>query len=133
MDPLIVQVIHRYHPEWDAPPDNGYDWISTLCPFHQESNRSASVSYDRNAFHCFACPTKGDAIALIRLNEEVTFEEAFRIAEELAPGSHRKVPRKSARKSGRRVFAEQGVSVPENPGGPGQVPVGIRQRPSAWT
>lgn len=132
MDPLIVQVIHRYHPAWDAPVDNGYEWISTLCPFHDDSNRSASVSFVRNAFHCFACPAKGDAISLLRQHEGLTFEAAKRLTEELSPGSYREVSRKPQRKSRRRVFEVEGSGVPQHGGSGEQVPTGLRQRPSSW-
>ena len=128
-DALIVAVIHRYHPEWHEPPDNGYDWISTLCPFHQETNRSASVSYTRNAFHCFACSTKGDAISLIRHQEGVNFEKAKRIAEELSAGSCVQISQQSGRKSRRRVFEDAGIHT--SPGE--QVSAGIRGRPTPWT
>jgi hypothetical protein len=29
----IVAAIQRYHPEWEPPADNGYEWVSCLCPF----------------------------------------------------------------------------------------------------
>jgi hypothetical protein len=131
-EPLIVAVIHRYHPEWDAPTDNGYEWISCLCPFHCETNRSASVSYVRAAFHCFACPAKGDAIALLREQEGMSFAEAKSIAEGLSEGSYTALSRKPARQSRRRVFGDEGF-------GPGSdrenvtVPAGFRGRSSPWT
>lgn len=132
MDSLIVQVIHRYVPTWEAPDDNGYEWVSCLCPWHGDTNKSASVSFKRNAFHCFACPAKGDAIALIRQHEGVNFESALRITEELSPDSYREIPRGPERKSSRRVFTDQGSGVPFHQRSSGQIQPGIRQRPSAW-
>lgn len=133
MEPLIVAVIHRYAPTWDAPVDTGFEWISCLCPFHDDTNKSSSVSFHRNAFHCFACGAKGDAISLIRQHEGVSFEEALRITEELSPGSSREVPRKSRRQSSRRVFENEGFGLPQHKRHTGQVQPGLRSRPSAWT
>ncbi|WP_370530823.1 CHC2 zinc finger domain-containing protein [Mycobacterium paragordonae] len=82
-DSLITLTIHKYHPEWEPPDDNGREWISCLCPFHGDSNKSASVSFKNNAFRCFACPVRGDAIALIRSREGVTFAEAKKVVEGL--------------------------------------------------
>ncbi|ASR77202.1 DNA primase [Mycobacterium phage MyraDee] len=132
-DSLIVMTIHKYYPGWDPPKDTGREWISCLCPFHGDSNKSASVSFKNDAFRCFACPVKGDAIAIIRLQEEVTFAEALRITEELSPGSHRAVPAKHGGKSSRRVFGDPGSSVPQHQARDGQVPPRVRGRPTPWS
>jgi DNA primase len=129
---LIVEVIHRYHPEWEPPVDTGYEWVSTLCPFHHETNRSASVSYSRDAFHCFACPVKGDAIALLREQEGMSFAEAVAIAERLSEGSYKPLSHKPARQPRRRVFGDEG-SGPFSDREAGQVPAGFRGRSSPWT
>ncbi|AJD82476.1 DNA primase [Mycobacterium phage Sheen] len=132
-EPLIVRVIHRYHPGWDAPKDNGKDWIRCLCPFHDEDTPSAAVSYGRGAFRCLACDTKGDVVTLIKRQEEVSYAEAQRIAEGLSAGGNNPVPRKPARQSRRRVFGDKGFDVGDGSSAGGQVPVGIRSRPTPWT
>jgi hypothetical protein len=35
-----------------------------LCPFHDERRASATVNWDKQAFHCFACGVRGDAVDL---------------------------------------------------------------------
>jgi hypothetical protein len=132
-EPLIVAVIHRWHPEWDAPTDNGYEWVSCLCPFHCETNRSASVSFHRNAFHCFACPVKGDAISLLRDQEGVSFAEAESIATELSSGSYTPISRATTRKPRRRIFGDEGFSMAQPERESGAVPAGFRGRSSPWT
>ncbi|ALA48163.1 DNA primase [Mycobacterium phage Phlei] len=127
-DSYIAKVILRYYPEWEPPADTR-EWNPCLCPFHGESNPSAAVSYDYQAFRCMACGVKGDAISLIRHEEEVTFAEAKRIAEEIAVGSGIAVPGKSARKSSRRVFGQPGT------GSRGDQPVRtwVRGRTTPWS
>ena len=122
----IVEAIQRYYPDWD-PPANCREWNTTKCPFHGESVASAAVSYDLDAFNCFACDVRGDAVSIIRHEEEVSFAEAFRIAEEISVGCNIPIQRKPPRKPRRRVFGE--------PGDPGRdtVRVGIRSRTAPWT
>lgn len=132
-EPTIVATIHRYHPEWNPPADNGYEWISTLCPFHQDSNRSASVSYSKGAFHCFACPAGGDVIAIIRREEGVGFAEALRIAETISEGSYTALSRKPRRVTRRRVFGDEGFGVAQPEGNDEPFPVGLCGRSSPWS
>ncbi|AUV62014.1 DNA primase [Mycobacterium phage SWU2] len=132
-EPLIVKVIHRYYPGWDAPKDNGKDWLRCLCPFHSEDTPSAAVSYERGAFRCLACDTKGDVVTLIKRQEEVSYAEAQRIAEGLSTGSDKPVPRQPARKSSRRVFGDKGIDERDGKAARGQVPTGIRGRSTPWT
>ncbi|MGZ6054497.1 MAG: CHC2 zinc finger domain-containing protein [Isosphaeraceae bacterium] len=132
-EPLIVKVIQRFFPDWEPPEDVGRDWLKCLCPFHGETRKSAVVSFKHNAFKCFACPAKGSAVQIIKLQEGVSLAEANRLAEGLSPGCNAAVQRQPARKSRRRVFGEQGAESPEHPSGDGPVPVGIRGRATPWT
>jgi hypothetical protein len=52
---------------------------------------------------------KGGVISLIMRKEGLNFAEAERYAEELLDGSYVPVPRKPARKQGRRVFGQSGT------------------------
>ena len=108
---LIVKTIQLYHPEFDPPPDRGGVWNSCLCPFHGETNRSASISYIYNAFHCFACPVKGDVISIIRQEEGCGFAKAKSIAEGLSEGSNVAVSRGSTRQPRKRIFDESGIGL----------------------
>lgn len=36
-----------------------------LCPFHNESNPSFSVSYERNLYNCFSCHASGDIYTFV--------------------------------------------------------------------
>lgn len=127
MTSLIVAAIQRYYPQWEPPFDNGNTWLKTLCPFHGESVASAAVSYDLEGFNCFACDVRGDAISIIRHEEEVSFAEAKRIAEGLSVGGHYQVSGKPARKSRRRVFGQPGDTDRHN------VWAGVRGRATPWT
>lgn len=111
MDSAIVKLIQHYYPAWREPQDTGYEWISCLCPWHGDTNKSASVSLTKNAFHCFVCDAKGDVINLIRYEEGCGYGEAFRRAEELLKGSYVAVSRGPARKSRRRIFADEGIGL----------------------
>lgn len=131
-DRLIVVAIRRYYEDWEPPEDTGREWIKCLCPFHGESRKSAVVSFEHNAFKCYACPVSGSAVTIIKDQEGVSFAEAYRIAEELSQGSDRAVPQQPARQSRRRVFGEQGSEGSEYRSGREQVPAGIRGRATPW-
>lgn len=122
----IEKVIARYYPDWGPPPDKR-EWNRCCCPFHGESNPSAAVSYDLDAFNCFACGVAGDAISIIRHEEEVSFAEAKRIAESLSVGGNDQIQRKPSRKPGRRVFGEPGDTRRNT------VRPGVRSRTAPWT
>ncbi|QFG04539.1 DNA primase [Mycobacterium phage Jeeves] len=122
----ITLAIHRYYPDWEAPPDRN-EWNKCLCPFHGDDNPSAAVSYDLQGFNCMACNVRGDVISIIRHEEEVSFAEAKRIAENLSDGGRNPVQVKPARKPSRRVFGEQG-----NPSR-NTVRPGVRGRTTPWS
>ena len=122
----IVKVIKYYHPEWEPPYNNGYEWVSTLCPFHDDTNKSASVSFYRNAFHCFTCDARGDVISLIKYMEGCDYGTAFRRAEELLEGSYQPLSRRTGRKSRRRVFTDTGPGMGFGETYSEQVQTGIR-------
>ena len=126
-DSPIIKVILRYHPEWEPPDDNGYEWVQCLCPFHGDTTASAAVSFDLQAFNCLACGVKGDAIAIIKSVEEVNYPTAKRIAEEVSVGCDVPVQSKPTGKSSRRVFGESGPAFGVT------VRPGIRGRPTPWT
>ncbi|AOS48098.1 DNA primase [Mycobacterium phage Kerberos] len=124
----IAEVIQRYYPDWEPPPDH-YEWNKCLCPFHGDETPSAAVSYDLQGFNCLACGVRGDVISIIRHEEEVSFAEAVRIAEGLSVGGNIPVQRKPARKPSRRVFGESRSS-----GSSGStVRPGIRGRSTPWS
>ena len=60
-----------------------YGRVSVLCPFHDDSNKSAVVDYDTQSFCCFACDVKGDGLDLIQYKEGVGFSEAVSIAKRI--------------------------------------------------
>ncbi len=123
---MIIEAIQRYYPDWDPPPDHK-QWNKCLCPFHGESTPSAAVSYELDGFNCFACDVRGDAVSIIRHEEEVSFAEAVRIAESLSVGGDYPIQRKPPRKPSRRVFGEPGDSSRNT------VRSGIRSRATPWT
>ena len=132
-DPPIVAVIKHYFPEWEPPKKGIYPWTKCLCPFHGDENPSAAVSYDREAFNCLACGVKGDAISIIRHEEEVTFAEAKRIAEEVLAGSDISLPPELPRQSSRRLYGESGAGESADQRRDGEVQAGVRGRTTPWT
>ncbi|WP_431941637.1 CHC2 zinc finger domain-containing protein [Nocardia grenadensis] len=127
----IVDVIRKYYPAFDPPADQGREWIKILCPFHAESNPSATISFERNAFICRSCGVKGDVYSIIMHEEEVSFAEAKRIAEKVSPGSNPVVRQPAARKPGRRVFGKPSTAGTESR--EGSVLVRVRRRPAPWS
>lgn len=50
--------------------------LSGLCPFHDESTPSFSVSPDRGLFHCFGCQESGDVYTFLQKIDEMSFVES---------------------------------------------------------
>lgn len=50
-----------------------------LCPFHDDTHPSLSVTPERGLFHCFACGAGGDVIRFVERLDGVSFTEALRI------------------------------------------------------
>lgn len=99
----IEQVLKHYYPEFEAPADTDRTWISCLCPAHDESNPSCAVSYELDAVRCLSCGFKGSAISIVKRKEVVSTEQAIKFIEGITEASYDQVPRKSKRKSRRRV------------------------------
>ncbi|AXH98984.1 DNA primase [Sporosarcina sp. PTS2304] len=54
----------------------GKNWFG-LCPFHEESSPSFSVSEDKQLFHCFGCGASGNAITFMMDIENRTFIDSI--------------------------------------------------------
>ncbi|WP_368487157.1 DNA primase [Spiroplasma sp. DGKH1] len=57
----------------------GRDYIG-LCPFHQDSNPSFSVSPERQWYKCFSCNESGNSLNFIQKISNISFPEALQIA-----------------------------------------------------
>ncbi|MCW5942965.1 MAG: DNA primase [Fimbriimonadaceae bacterium] len=55
-----------------------------LCPFHEDSNPSFSVSQDVQRYRCWACGESGDVFTWVMKTQRVEFPEALRILADLA-------------------------------------------------
>lgn len=53
--------------------------LKGLCPFHNDSKPSFTVSPEKGIAYCFACNTGGDIFKFIQLIENVDFPEAVKI------------------------------------------------------
>lgn len=74
----------------------GYGWKKLSCPFHGvDKNPSATVNTQLNAFCCFTCELKGDAIALVRRVNHCDFQTALRFCEESVGETGGPIPRTS--------------------------------------
>jgi DNA primase len=49
-----------------------------LCPFHNDSNPSMSVSPDKKIFKCFSCGAGGNVISFVQNHEGISFIEAIK-------------------------------------------------------
>ena len=49
-----------------------------LCPFHDDTTPSFSVSPSRGVYKCFACGKAGNAVGFIMEHEQMTYPEALR-------------------------------------------------------
>ena len=49
-----------------------------ICPFHDDTNPSMSISPERKMFRCFVCGTSGSAITFVQKFEHISFPEALK-------------------------------------------------------
>ena len=49
-----------------------------ICPFHDDTNPSLSVSPERKMFRCWVCGTSGSAISFVQKYEHIPFMEALK-------------------------------------------------------
>jgi len=54
------------------------------CPFHQDLKPSFTVYPEKGIFHCYGCSAHGDVIEFLMRAEHLTFQEALKVARELA-------------------------------------------------
>jgi|ERR1051325_2346796 DNA primase len=53
-----------------------------ICPFHQDSNPSLSISSTKKIFKCFVCNAGGNAITFVQKYKKVNYLEAIKIISE---------------------------------------------------
>ncbi|MEG2322360.1 MAG: DNA primase [Bacilli bacterium] len=75
----IVSVVMRYIPLTKK----GKNYFG-VCPFHEDSDPSLSVSPEKQIFSCFSCHTAGNVFNFIMEYEHVSFIEAVRIVANIA-------------------------------------------------
>lgn len=67
----IVELVGSYLPL--TPKGKNY-WA--VCPFHNDSNPSMSVSREKKFFKCFSCGTSGNVVSFVQKYEHITYYEA---------------------------------------------------------
>ena len=70
----IVQVISSYGIDVVK---KGKDYVA-ICPFHQDTHPSMSISVRMQIFKCFACGTAGNVFGFVQQYEKIGFEAAVR-------------------------------------------------------
>ena len=55
-----------------------------VCPFHDDTNPSMSISPERKMFRCFVCGTSGSAITFVQKYEHIPFMEALKKVADLS-------------------------------------------------
>ncbi|MBF6055496.1 hypothetical protein GO002_27005 [Streptomyces eurocidicus] len=100
--PPIAEVLEHYFPQWQPPPPRS-GWVTCLCPVHAEDRPSASVNYQENRVHCFACDVSLDSIDVIQRKEGLGFVEAQRFAQSRFGEGGEDLPKQLSGKSRRRV------------------------------
>jgi len=57
----VLAILEEYGVEGERKDD---DFVA-LCPFHEDTNPSCSISIEKGVFHCFSCDAKGDLYAFL--------------------------------------------------------------------
>lgn len=55
-----------------------------VCPFHDDTNPSLTVSPEKKIFKCFVCGTSGSAISFVQKFEKISFFEAMKKVAEIS-------------------------------------------------
>lgn len=55
-----------------------------ICPFHDDTNPSMSISPERKMFRCWVCGTSGSAITFVQKYEHISFTEALKKVADLS-------------------------------------------------
>jgi len=53
--------------------------VAVCCPFHGDTNPSASVNVDKDVFHCLACEATGNSYQVYARLNGITFSEARKV------------------------------------------------------
>lgn len=69
----IVEIISEYF----NLTKKGNNFVS-ICPFHEDSNPSLTISSTKQIFKCFACGQGGDVISFVSEYEKITFQQAIK-------------------------------------------------------
>ncbi len=75
----IVKIISSYI----AVTQKGKSYVA-ICPFHDDTNPSLSISPEKQIFKCFVCGTGGSAITFVQKYEHISFFEAMKKVAELS-------------------------------------------------
>lgn len=76
----IVDVIRSYIPVQVSGKS-----LKAICPFHDDTNPSLSISREKQLFKCFSCGTGGNAITFVQKYEQIPFRQALeKVAVEFA-------------------------------------------------
>lgn len=99
-----------------------------LCPFHNESTPSFTVTDKKKFFHCFGCGQHGDAIGFVMQRQGLTFQQAVELLESENGLRHLqaarpappapKVPQREDLKKAERVQRIWETARPLQPGDP---------------
>ena len=75
----IVKIISSYI----SVTQKGKSYVA-ICPFHDDTNPSLSISPEKQIFKCFVCGTGGSAITFVQKYERISFFEAMKKVAELS-------------------------------------------------
>lgn len=75
----IVDVVSRYI----SLTKRGKNYFG-VCPFHEDSDPSLSVSSDKQIFSCFSCHTAGNVFNFVMEYEHISFLEAVKLIADIA-------------------------------------------------
>ena len=69
-----------------------------ICPFHDDSNPSLSISKEKQIFKCFSCNESGNAITFIQKFDKVSFFEAMKRCAEICGFKDERLEKKEIKK-----------------------------------
>lgn len=79
----IVKIVQSYLPLVKSGRN-----FKCVCPFHDDTNPSLTVSPEKQWFKCFVCNTSGNAISFVQKYEKISYFEAVKKVADLSGYTH---------------------------------------------
>ena len=79
---LEFDIYHYMKQHLECTPSQTRKWVTSLCPFHDDSTPSFSMNLEHGGWVCFACNKRGDFLKFLQDFHNLNFPDALQIIKE---------------------------------------------------